>query len=162
MRFLFLAGAACIAAGPCAAQDLSVEAHGIFAETIHTHQKSWGAGAQLAALFGATQSPVRLGSSVAGDFQKQENGGPRQWDASVDVTLQPGGSSAVTPYAGGSVSANWIQGNGSALAGFQGIVGVEIKPSADAPLSVHLEVRPGYVKNQEHTISLHLGLAHSL
>jgi hypothetical protein len=43
---------------------------------------------------------------------KQEQDGPSQESLSLDANVQPGGSSSLTPYVGGSVSANWSNGTG--------------------------------------------------
>jgi hypothetical protein len=150
---------------PCAAQEWSVEAHGNLARTTETHLKSWGAGASLGALWGATNAPIRLGTSLGGDWQKQENSGPTQWSLSYDVTLQPGGESAITPYAGGSISANWLSGTGvpsGAQTGLDYLIGVEIKPDSQSPVSAKLEVRPGYVQTQEHAVTFRAGLSVSM
>jgi hypothetical protein len=149
---------------PCAAQDISVEGHANYSGTIHSHEESWGAGGSLQALWGATNAPIRLGTSIGPDWQKPR-AGPSQWSASLDGTLQPGGSSAVTPYAGGSVSANWFSG-ANALSGtkvgYQGIFGVQIKPERQSPVAYKIEARWGYVETQEHSISARAGVSFSM
>ena len=152
-------------AGPLGAQQWQGEVHGNYARTTTSHANSWGAGAQAAATWGAKKAPVQLVTSLAGDWQKQENGGPSQWTLGYDATVQPGGQSAITPYAGGGISANWLSGGGApsgTLLGLQYIVGLQFKPEAQGPLSLKLEVRPGYVKTQEHTVTGRLGVDWSM
>jgi hypothetical protein len=79
--------------------------------------------------------------------------------------VQPGGQSAITPYAGGSISANWLSGGGAPSGtqlGLQYIVGLQFKPEAQGPLALKLEVRPGYVKTQEHSVTGRLGVDWSM
>jgi opacity protein-like surface antigen len=151
-------------AAPCAAQEMSTEGHGNYSRTIHSHQESWGAGGSVQALWGAKNAPIRLGTSLGPDWQKPSSG-PSQWSASFDATLQPGGSSAVTPYAGGSVSANWFSGDNAPSGtkiGFQGILGVQIKPESQSPLAFKIEARPGYVDTQEHSLTVRAGVSFSM
>jgi hypothetical protein len=153
------------AAGRLAAQQQQVEAHASWARTTQSNQNSWGGGAQYQVTWGAKTAPVQVGTSVAGDYMKQEHGGPSQTSASLDVTLQPGGGGALTPYAGGSVSENWLSGGGApsgAKLGLQYIVGVQWKPAPKGPLALQLQLRPGYVHTQEHSVTLRLGLSSSV
>ena len=160
-----LAAFAAVAGAPLGAQQSSVEAHANFARTTQTHLSSWGGGTQYQLLFGGTQQPVQLGSSLGVDYQKQEKGGPSETSGALDVTAQPGGDSPVTPYVGGSVSENWLSGGGApsgAKLGLEYIIGAQVKLEPKGPLSLHAEVRPGYVRTQEHSISYRLGVAMSI
>jgi opacity protein-like surface antigen len=165
MRMLFAAALAVCVASACQAQEWSAEGHGEYARTTQTHQSAWGAGASIESLWGATHAALRLGTSLGADVQKQGGDAPTQWSVSYDATLEPGGSAAVTPYIGGSVSANWLTGNSAtdgALLGLQYILGVELKPSSRSTTSVKVELRPGYVRTQEHSITWRAGLSFSL
>ena len=147
------------------AQEQALEGHVNWSRTTQTHQNSWGAGAQYQLTFGATHDPLRLGASLGGDYQKQENGGPSQFNVSTDVTVQPGGSGAVTPYVGGSVGANWMSGSGAPSGtklGLNYIVGAQVKPDPKGPIALRFEVRPGYVRTQEHAITFRLGVSSSI
>ena len=147
------------------AQQWSAEGHANYSRTTTSHQSSSGLGAMVQGTFGGPSAPVNLSTSVGADWLQQEHSGPSTTSLSFDATLQPGGSSAVTPYAGGSVSANWLSGDSSpkgALLGLQYIVGVQLKPESQGPLAVRLEIRPGYVRTQEHSIMGRLGVSYSL
>jgi hypothetical protein len=139
------------------------ELHANYSRTTQTKTNSWGAGTQLQLVWGAASAPVLLGTSFGGDYLKQE-GGPSQWNASTDVVLQPGGNSAVTPYAGGSVGANWSTGSGAqwsgARLGLEVIGGAQVKlgPGSHVP-TIKAEERFGYVNGQEHTLATRIGFA---
>jgi hypothetical protein len=60
--------------------------------------------------FGASSAPLWLGASVGPDDGTQEHSSPSSTSLSLDLTLQPGGSGAVTPYPGGSVGSYWSGG----------------------------------------------------
>jgi hypothetical protein len=153
------------AAGSLGAQQWSVEGHGSYSRTTQTHTSSWGAGASSEATWGGQHAPVQLGTALGFDWMKQESGGPNTYSLNYDATLQPGGNSTFTPYAGGEISANWLSGDSTpsgALVGFQGILGVQIKPNPNGKTALRLEVRPGYVKTQEHSITWRLGISQSL
>jgi len=166
MRWVVMMGALlCGTAGALSAQQWQGEAHANYARTTQSHTNSWGAGLQVQALWGKSSAPVQIGTSVAGDWQRQEHGGPDQWTLGYDVTAQPGGQHMLTPYAGGSISANWLSGNGStsgALLGLQYILGVQLKPEAQSALTLKLELRPGYVHTQEHSITVRFGVDWSI
>jgi hypothetical protein len=147
------------------AQQFQAEVHGNYARTTQTHANAWGAGAQLASTWGAKRAPAQLVTSLAGDWQAQENNGPTQWTLGYDATVQPGGQRMLTPYAGGSISANWLSGGGApsgAQLGLQYILGVLLKPEAQGPLTLKLELRPGYVKTQEHSVTGRFGVDWSM
>src|SRR4051812_47934009 len=163
-RMLVVVGILGIAA-PAGAQQWTAEGHGSYARTTQTHTSSWGLGTMLQATWGAQTAPVQLGTSLGFDWMKQESGGPNTYSVTYDATLQPGGNSTVTPYAGGEVSANWLRGGGAPSGtqlGLQYIVGVQLKPSKQSKTSFRFEVRPGYIKTQEHSITWRLGVAQSL
>ena len=65
-----------------------------------------GRGRPGPATFGPRQ-PIALNTSLGLDYLEQEKGGPSQWNVTYDAVVQPGGGGTVTPYAGGSVGANW-------------------------------------------------------
>jgi hypothetical protein len=103
---------------------------------------------------------MRASVSPGFDFAKQEDGGPAQESVTLDVTVQPGGSSSITPYVGVSASANWSGGSnkqweGTRL-GLETLGGVQVK--AGGPLAVKAEERFGYVDGQEHTLTTRLGV----
>jgi hypothetical protein len=165
MRLVMTVGALLAIAPAASAQQWSGEVHGSYARTTHSHVNSWGAGVQVQALWGKTTAPVQIGTSLAGDWQRQENNGPDQWSIGYDLTAQPGGQHMFTPYAGGGISANWQHGNGStsgAELGLQYIIGVQVKPEAESELLLKLELRPGYVKTQEHSLTVRFGVDWSI
>ena len=147
------------------AQQWQGEAHGNYARTTTTHANSWGAGLQVAATLGAKNAPAQLVTSLGGDWQRQENNGPTQWTLGYDATVQPGGQHMLTPYAGGGISANWLSGGGApsgTLPGLQYILGLQLKPEQQGALTLKLELRPGYVKTQEHSITGRFGVDWSI
>jgi hypothetical protein len=118
-----------------------------------------GAGVQLT--FGGSSSPVSLSAAPSLDYLKQEHAGPSQTSASLDLDLQPGGSSSVTPYAGVSAGANWSGGPAKQWEGAR--LGMEMLAGAQGKLgssrvSAKGEERFGYVKGQEHTLATRLGV----
>jgi hypothetical protein len=158
--------AACISlaiASPTRAQSQQGEIHANYSRTTQSKTSSWGAGAQSQQVWGSTSSPVALSNSAGVDYLKQENGGPSQWSLSLDVVLQPGGNSTVTPYAGGSISANWSTGDAAqwsgARLGTELIGGAQVKLGTGSPVSAKLEERFGYVNGQEHTLATRLGFS---
>jgi hypothetical protein len=153
-----------VATSSAAAQQSQVEAHGSYARTTQSHSNSWGAGAQLNTNWGSKQAPVQLSTSEGIDWTKQENDGPSTTSLGLDVTIQPGGGGVFTPYAGGSASANWVSKNapGGALLGLEYLAGVFYKLEAQGKLSLHAEVRAGYVRTQEHTVTGRFGVAFSI
>lgn len=164
-KWLVTIAAVACSARVAGAQQWQGELHGNYARTTQTHSNSWGAGAQVASTWGAKNAPAQLVTSFAGDWQQQENDGPRQWTLGYDATVQPGGQHAFTPYAGGSISANWLSGGGApsgAQLGLQYILGLLLKPEAQSALTLKFEVRPGYVKTQEHSVTGRFGVDWSI
>lgn len=153
-----IATLASLAAAPLAAQQSAVEAHANFARTTQSNTNSWGAGALYQLTFGGKQAPVQLSTSLGADYLKEEGGGSSQTSGSIDVNLQAGGGSTVSPYVGGSVSENWLSGGdvpNDPKVGLEYIIGAQIK--ATPSVAVRVEVRPGYVKTQEHNVTYRLG-----
>jgi hypothetical protein len=155
-----LALAALATASAAAAQQTQLDLHGNLAVGTSTHTRSWGLGLGPQFTFGSSSAPVKASVSPGFDYLKQEGGGPSQESASLDVNIQPGGSSTITPYAGASVSANWSSGDneqwsGSKL-GREMMGGLQIKASSLA--TVKAEERFGYVDGQEHTLTTRLGV----
>jgi hypothetical protein len=148
-----------------AAQQWQGEVHATYARTYHSDLNSWGAGVQVAAVWGKSSAPVQIGTAVAGDWQRQEHNGPDQWSVGYDMTFQPGGQHLLTPYVGGGVSENWLRNNGSTDGGHIGlqyIVGLSLKPEAESALMLKLELRPGYVQTQEHSLTVRFGVDWSI
>ena len=163
---------ACVAtlAAPVAVQGQSqrqAEVHANHSRGTTSKADALGAGAQVQLVWGASRALAKLGTSLGADWTKQEAGGPNQWNASLDAVVQVGGSGSVTPYAGGSVGANWSTGDGAqwsgARLGLESIGGVQVKLGAgsSAP-SLKAEERFGYVRGQEHTLATRLGIQFSL
>ena len=146
------------------AQESQIEVHGSYARTTVTPTDVWGAGAQYQLTLGSKQQPVRLSPSLGGDWMQQSNSGPSTTSVGLDVNVQPGGDSPLTPYAGGSVSANWVSKNApkGALLGLEYMAGLYYKLEPQSPISLHLEVRSGYVRTQEHQVTGRFGVAFSL
>ena len=147
-------------------QERIADIHLDYARGTTSHQNSWGAGAALQLTWGGSHAPAKVSTSIGGDYMKQENSGPSQTSASLDIALQPGGSSAFTPYAGGSVSSNWSGGatkqwTGARL-GLESLAGFQFKPSPDASIAWKAEERFGYVRGQEHTLATRLGILISI
>lgn len=165
MKWSIVISALVLVSGTSRAQQWQSEVHGNYARTTQTHSNSWGAGAQVSSTWGGKNAPVQLGTSLAGDWQQQENNGPSQWSVGYDATLQPGGQHMLTPYAGGSISANWLNGGGAPSGthlGLQYILGVQAKPEAQSALTLKFEARPGYVQTQEHSITWRFGVDWSI
>jgi hypothetical protein len=146
------------------AQDSQVEFHANYLPSTGSNSSAWGAGGQYQLTLGSKQQPVRLSPSLGVDWSQQEDSGPSTTSVGLDVNLQPGGDSQLTPYAGGSVSANWVSKNApkGALLGLEYMGGVYYKLEPQGSLSLHLEVRYGYVRTQEHQTTGRFGVAFSL
>ena len=154
---------ATLGVAPAAAQKPGGELHGNYSRTTGTHTQSWGAGTLFAVTLGG-KAPLNANTSLGLDYLKQEKGGPGEVTVSYDAVLQPGGNSTVTPYAGGSVGANWSTGdqkawNGAKL-GLETIGGVQVKVGTSG-VAWKLEERFGYVRGQEHTLTTRLGVVFS-
>jgi hypothetical protein len=150
-----------VAAAPAAGQQRQADLHANYVRMTRSESNAWGAGAALQLTWGGTQAPINVGTSVGADYLKQEQGGPSQTSVTGDVTLQPGGGGSVTPYAGGSASANWSTGRGAqwsgARLGLEGIGGLQVKLSG--ALAVKAEERFGYVRGEEHALTTRVGVA---
>ena len=142
------------------AQEIQLDVHGNFAVGTSSHSRSWGAGIGPQITFGSAGAPAKLSVSPGFDYLKQEAGGPSQESLSLDANVQPGGSSAATPYVGASASANWSSGTArqweGAKLGLETMGGVQIKVGSATTLKV--EERFGYVEGQEHTLATRLGV----
>ena len=142
------------------AQETQLDLHGNYSTGTSTHTRAWGAGVAAQSTFGGKSAPIKASLSPGFDYLKQEKGGPSQSTVSLDASLQPGGSSTVTPYAGMSASSNWSGGSGKmwqgAKLGLEAIGGAQFKLGASGA-SVKAEERFGYVKSQEHTLTTRLG-----
>ena len=146
------------------AQESQLEAHGSYSRTTVTPSDVWGAGAQYQLTLGSKEQPVRFSPSLGADWMQQSNSGPSTTSVGLDVNVQPGGDSPLTPYAGGSVSANWVSKDApkGALLGLEYMAGLYYKLEAQGPISLHLEARSGYVRTQEHQVTGRFGVAFSL
>ncbi|MDQ6828592.1 MAG: hypothetical protein M3081_06970 [Gemmatimonadota bacterium] len=164
MRVMAVVGAlTAIAVTTVRAQESQVEVHGNYVYGTRSKSNAWGVGGNYQLTWGGSSAPVKLATSIGPDYTKQEKGGPSQTSLSVDATLEPGGDAAVTPYAGGSASANWSGGDqkqwsGTKL-GREVVAGASFKLGASSKLSGNVEERYGYVDGQEHTLTSRLGLA---
>jgi hypothetical protein len=147
-----------------AAQESQVEAHMNYVPGSGGNSTAWGAGAQYQLTLGSKQQPVRLSPSLGVDWTQQEESGPSTTSVGLDVNVQPGGDSPFTPYAGGSVSENWVSENApkGALLGLEYMGGVYYKLEPQGALSLHLEVRRGYIRTQSHQTTGRFGVALSL
>jgi len=157
--------AAAATAGPSAAQQSQLDGHGNYQRSNHSHQSAWGAGANYGLSFGGQNAPVKLNPSVGADYVKQEGGDQKQVSTNFDLALQFSVGPLFSPYAGGSVGANWQSsgdGFGGAKLGLQYILGAQLKLQADAPYSLIADVRPGYVRGQEHSTTVRFGVQFSL
>jgi hypothetical protein len=147
-------------AGQAGAQQTQLDVHGNFVTTTGSHTKSWGAGVAAQMTFGSSKAPAQVSVSPGIDYLKQENSGPSQESVALDVDLQPGGSSTITPYVGVSASENWSSGTGKQWSGgklgMETLGGVQIKAGTNS--SVKAEERFGYVNGQEHTLTTRLGV----
>ena len=153
-----------LSAGPLKAQQSALDVHLDYARGTQTHINSWGAGAAIQFTWGSTSAPVQLNTSLGGDYTKQENGGPGTASGSVDLTVQPGGGTPFTPYAGVSASENWSTGNNKAWSGArmgrEVLAGFQYKPSG-WKMSFKAEERYGYIDDQEHTLTTRAGVIFS-
>ena len=154
--FVLASGSPATAAG----QETQLDVHGNYSTGTSTHSKSWGGGAGVQATFGGNAAPMKVSLSPGVDYLKQETGGPSQTSLSLDASLQPGGSSSVTPYVGASASENWSGGSGKmwdgAKLGLETMAGAQFKLGASGA-SLKAEERFGYVKEQEHTLTTRVG-----
>jgi hypothetical protein len=144
------------------AQERAADLHLGYSRTTQSHLNSWGAGAALQLTWGGSNAPIKVNTSPAADYMKQEKSGPGTASVSLDVTAQPGGSSSLTPYAGGSVSENWSTGSAKqwtgARHGLEAIGGIQYKPSPSSTLSWKLEERYGYIYDSEHMLTTRAGV----
>jgi len=149
---------------PTGAQESQLEAHASYSRTTVTPSDVYGAGAQYQVTLGSKDQAVRLSPSLGADWMQQSNSGPNTTSVGLDVSVQPGGDSPLTPYAGGSVSANWVSKDApkGALLGLEYMAGLYYELEAQGPISLHLEVRSGYVRTQEHQVTGRFGVAFSL
>ena len=156
-----MAVALCLTSSAAAAQQSLGDVHGDYVRGTTSKSNAWGAGAVYQLTFGAKKAPVQLNTSIGADWVKQDNGGPSQTSLSYDATLQPGGGGAFTPYAGGSVSANWSGGSNKlwdgAKLGLETLAGFQVKLGPSG-VSWKAEERFGYVRQQEHTLTTRLGV----
>jgi hypothetical protein len=153
--------ASCALAGRAGAQESQLDLHGNFAVTTDSHTRSWGAGVGGQFTFGPTSAPLRVSLSPSLDYLKQQSSGPSQETLSVDASVQPGGSSTITPYVGASAGANWSSGAGKQWEGTK--LGLELLGGAQVklgsgPATLKAEERFGYVDGQEHTLTTRVGV----
>jgi hypothetical protein len=169
MRYeTIIAAALCCAAaggaGAAGAQESSLEAHANFERTAHTHLNSWGGGAQYGMTFGSEHKP-QLATALGVDYTKQDVTGQQQLNGALDATVQVQAGPLFSPYAGGSIGINRTTGGSqpaSTEPGFEYIVGANVKLEPKSSVTLHLEVRPGYVRTQEHAVTVRFGAAFSL
>src|SRR3982750_1177442 len=93
-----IASTALVPRSRAAQQQRQGELHANYSRQTQSKSNAWGAGTQLQLVWGAKHAPVVLGTSLGGDYLKQENGGPTSWNTSADAVVEPGGNGAVTPY----------------------------------------------------------------
>jgi hypothetical protein len=152
--------------GPLTAQQLSGDLHGDYSRGLQTHSNAWGGGAALEATWGGSSAPINLNTSIGGDYVKQTKGGPATATASIDITAQPGGNSAITPYVGGSVGQNWSTGDAKqwegAKTGYEAVGGIVLKLSSLPSISWKAEERYGYINREEHTLATRVGILISM
>jgi hypothetical protein len=161
---ILMVAALVLGASTLHAQEKQIEIHGNYVRTTQSHSNSWGGGAQYGMTLGSKEQAVRVSPSLGADWTQQENSGPSTTSVGLDVNFQPGGNSPFTPYVGGSVSANWVSENApsGALLGLEYMAGAYYKLEAQGPISLHAEVRSGYVRTQEHQITGRFGVAFSI
>ena len=147
-------------ARPVGAQETQLDLHANFSTTTQSHDQSWGAGIGPQFTLGSEHAPVRVSVSPGFDYQKQERGGPSQESVSLDANVQPGGSADLTPYVGGSLSANWSSGTGKQWGGTR--VGLEtmggLQFKSGPAITLKAEERFGYILGQEHSLSTRFGV----
>lgn len=146
------------------AQESQVEFHGNYVPGSGSSSTAWGGGAQYQVTLGSKEQAVQLSPSLGVDWTKGEESGPSTTSVGLDVNVQPGGDSPLTPYAGGSVSANWVSEDApkGTLLGLEYMGGVYYKLESQGSLSLHLEVRRGYIRTQPHQTTGRFGVALSL
>jgi hypothetical protein len=148
-----------------AAQQSQLDVHGDYQHTVSSGSNSWGAGVALPVTWGSKGAAVRIATSPGFDWTKQTSGGPSQESLSLDVTAQPGGDSPITPYAGGSASANWSTGTGKqwegSKLGLEALAGLQMTLQKDK-LSAKVEERYGYIFHNDHMWTTRAGLLFSL
>jgi hypothetical protein len=153
-------------AGVAAAQQPSVDLHADYARGTMTHSNSWGGGAALQLTFGGSTAPIQVNTSLAGDYLKQSQGGPGTAILGYDLTFQPGGNNAITPYAGAGASLNWSTGDNKswegAKAGYDAIGGLQLTFSFLPSIKWKVEERFGYINKEEHTLQTRAGILISM
>jgi hypothetical protein len=164
-RLAALPALVALAAGRLLAQDRAVEAHLSLTRTTVTHANGLGVGARYERTWHADDDErfAHLATSVGADYDKAGNDGPSQAGATVDVTGKLGAATLV-PYAGASVGVNWLSGDGVARGphlGLQLVLGAQYH-GEDAPYTFRFEIRPGYVRTQEHAVIYRFGLSTTL
>ena len=161
-----MALALCAVGTRAAAQESSAEVHANYVRATVSKSNAWGGGAQYQLTAGGKKAPVKINTSLGLDYTKQDNGGPSQTSLSYDAVLQPGGSGTLTPYAGGSVGANWSGGSNKqwdgAKLGLEAIGGFQVKLGLSG-VSWKVEERYGYVRGQQdHNLTTRAGVVISI
>jgi hypothetical protein len=136
------------------------DAHGDFVRPAEGGANSWGGGVALALSLGAPLSPIQFGIAPGIDMTGQQHNGPTTTTAAVDLTVQPGGSSSLTPYAGVSAGANWNRGHlrswDGTRASYEVLAGLQFKLGPVPTLNV--QERYGYIVGQPHQLTTRAGL----
>lgn len=165
VKLICTAASSVIIAVPLAAQQTQLDVHGDFSHAVSSGSNSWGAGVALPVTWGAKSNAIRIGTSPGFDWTKQTGGGPSQESLGLDVTAQPGGNSPVTPYVGGSASANWSTGTGKqwqgSKLGLEALAGLQMTIHPDK-LSAKVEERYGYITGNDHMWTTRAGFLFSL
>jgi len=151
-----------VAAARGGAQQVQVGLQGAYQRTTQSHQSSSGVSASYGLTFGGEQ-PVLLNTGAELGYMAQHRTGQQQLATVFSAALQLGGGGTVSPYVGGDVSANWTSGGGEpssgAQLGLEYIVGAQVKLVPDGSVVLRAEVRPGYVRTQEHHVGAQVGFA---
>ncbi len=160
MKRTLIATFAFFTAAGAGAQEKAIDLHADYSRGTQSHLNSWGAGAALQLTW--VENPIKINTSPGIDYMKQQSGGPGTVSTGLDLSVQPGGSSAITPYLGGSVSENWSTGDAKqwtgAKYGLEALGGIQYKPSPSASTSFKIEERYGYIDEQEHTLATRAGV----
>jgi hypothetical protein len=136
--------------------------HGVFVPGSDERRSSTGIEAELGGIVSTRYAP--LWPSLAVEYQRQQDLGPTRARVAgqLRVLLRSNGS-RVLPYVGVSVSANQSGGDQpeweGTRGGIQGMGGFLLKPGDNFHLALLLEERFGYVREQNHALATHVGLA---
>lgn len=156
-----------------AAQSSEFELHGIFERATTGATNAGGGGVNVG--LGFRLSPAaELSTELGFDdvvlvpqnrLPGERNG--KQLSGAFEATVVFGAEEArLTPYTGASLTSNWVSNrdrriSDGALFGLEYILGLAYRLREAGHTRLRVEVRPGYVRTQEHTVQARLGVSYT-